>query len=120
MDTGIITILGCVFAALLILSEVIKKLIDHFIGKKEEKKETVIYPICEKNRDMLTNMSNKVDKLYEMHDRVDSDGTPLWYIPRSFSNTQKDIVKLQHDMIEKMAVITRLLDRIELRMSQKE
>ncbi len=115
MDAGTITMLGFVFATILTLSEIIKRLIDSFVGKKD-KKDEVVYDKDMKT--MVTNTNNKVNTLYEQHSRVDSEGTPLWYVPRGLSNTQKDIVKLQYDMIEKMATITRLLDRIELRMGQ--
>lgn len=40
----------------------------------------------ESDRLMLTN-------LHDQHDKYDSDGTPLWYVPRSWQDTQKLIVE---------------------------
>ncbi len=59
-------------------------------------------------------------RLDTAHDKHDSDGTPLWYVPRSWIKTQKEISTMLRTMTETLntiggtqKAIVRTLDRME-------
>ena len=54
--------------------------------------------------------AQKIDSLYEWHNRMDPDGLPVWYMPRSLSQT----LEKQTKVLEKQTLaIERLVVRIE-------
>ncbi len=56
-----------------------------------------------------------VDKIFDMHARFDEDGTPLWYVPRSWSSTQDQIVETLRDIAETQRRTVDILERLERR-----
>ena len=57
--------------------------------------------------DKLTRIHEAIEQLSEIHTKTDNDGTPLVYIPRSWHETQRDILNMlttlasnQRDLIE--------------------
>jgi len=69
---------------------------------------------------------NRLARLYEMHNVLDDDGTPIWYVPRSWADTQKDILhtvgevsRTQDKLADTMERFTQILDRIDRRSSSK-
>ena len=57
--------------------------------------------------------------LHELHDKFDTDGTPIWYVPRSWADTQNNIVKAQRDIAENVRRSIECLERIEKRLETK-
>lgn len=56
--------------------------------------------------------------LYDSHNRFDSDGTRIWYVPRSWETTQRDIVNAQQDIAENVRRTIECLERIEARLNK--
>ena len=70
-------------------------------------------------------LSIKIDKIAEntsktldMHNRYDSDGTPLWYVPRSWSETQKEIVDQLRIITETNMKMLGIIERLERRLEK--
>ena len=42
--------------------------------------------------DVVKPMSDRVRRLDELHNRYDSSGTPLWYVPRDLSDGQAKLI----------------------------
>jgi len=57
-------------------------------------------------------------KLLEMHCHYDSDGTPLWYVPRSWASLQEKIVEICQDIAKTQDLIANTMDRLERRLEQ--
>ena len=51
----------------------------------------------------------------EMHQHYDGDGTPLWYIPRSWAATQVKIVDICQEISQAQVSIASCLERMERR-----
>lgn len=58
-------------------------------------------------------MYEKVEKLYEQHNHFDQDGVPMWYVPRSWANTQKEIVTTQNTIAFTLQTISNTLSQLE-------
>ena len=65
--------------------------------------------------------------IYDAQTRCDSDGTPLTYTPRSWANTQKDVVTMLGHMTSTIADIAAtqqrtldIIDRLERRLEKQE
>ena len=37
--------------------------------------------------------AEELHELHTLHDRLDGDGVPLWYVPRTWHDTQKEMLK---------------------------
>ena len=71
----------------------------------------------EKNR-----LVHNVDNLVEMHSVRNEDGAPIWYIPTSWADTQKEILhvvgdvsRTQERLAGSMERFVEILDRIDRR-----
>jgi len=51
--------------------------------------------------------------MYEMHNRYDSEGVPLIYVPRGWSETQKEIVKMLADIASTQSRTLDIIERLE-------
>ncbi len=63
-------------------------------------------------------------ELFNMHNKFDADGVPIWYVPRSWADTQGHILETVHEVAhiqEKLADTMErcvgILDRIDRRNS---
>ena len=72
-----------------------------------------------KNQELLLQKLDKIaeetSRLDEMHARFDLDGTPLWYVPRSWADTQKEIVDRLHVISEMNMKMLGIIERLERR-----
>lgn len=64
-------------------------------------------------------VEDKVTKLHEMHDNKDQDGVPLWFVPRSWQQTQqetlnatKEIAFAQKETARALEGVTRVTERL--------
>lgn len=60
-------------------------------------------------------MSRQIDSLYVWHDRRDSDGVPLWYVPRSMGSLMSDQIEVLRDLVDANRDQTRVLERMDRR-----
>jgi len=63
-----------------------------------------------------------IKALYDMHNKYDEDGAPLWYVPRSWSSTQSHILEtvgeiahIQTQLANTVERCVNILDRIDRR-----
>jgi hypothetical protein len=67
----------------------------------------------DKTKSLVWDVKHSTDSLVQMHSVVDSNGVPLWYVPRDWGETQKQIVDTQHEIAMTLQVIANTLERIE-------
>lgn len=108
------------------LLELLKFVIGKFFDKdKERDKEKAltkqdIEEVIKREipRAFSEKQAEQLKALYEMHMKFDNDGTPIWYVPRSWAETNKDIVDKLYRIAETqnktLAIIERLERRVEL------
>jgi hypothetical protein len=51
--------------------------------------------------------------LYEMHQQFDANGTPIWYVPRSWTQLQQDIAQNMAKLAHHQERIVSCLERLE-------
>lgn len=65
--------------------------------------------------DSIRHIENQTDVLTEIHTRVDEDGVPMVYVPRSWGKTQDAILETLRDTVRTNDRIADALDRLEKR-----
>jgi len=127
---GLFTLLITLSVSLAKLVEfLIKKIIPtkNTLSEKEFNKIKDIYVLVEtiikKNEDDSENIEEQHEwlrELYRQHNKVDGDGIPLWYVPRSFIETQKEIVTILLNISSQMDKSTYVLDNLLKRLEELE
>ena len=83
---------------------IIKMLIDKFVDK---------------DRNYLTEeQTMHLKNLYDLHTHYDMDGVPLWYVPRSWAETQKEIADKLCMLSETQNKTLDIIERLERRLDQ--
>ena len=111
-----------VFVGLIVLSmtlvRLVERLIDNRLTKRNGKKS--IAPPAGGCRGLTEEEHAALMRLDDSHAKYDSDGTPLWYVPRSWIKTQKEISKTLDQITQTLSTIAgtqkaivRTLDRLE-------
>lgn len=77
------------------------------------------------DRKSVNEIKDLTKSLHEMHYKFDADGTPIWYVPRSWDQTQREIhqsiVQVTHTQESMSKVLERMvtvLDRMDRRQEQ--
>lgn len=103
-----IALIGAVVGVVQGLIELIKFLVGKAVGNKQELQ--------------INHIKSHIDHLYDQHNKYDLDGTPIWYVPRSWATTQDKIVKLQvgmsntqKEMSSVLEKTVKILDKMERR-----
>ena len=55
-------------------------------------------------------------RIYDMHNHMDEDGVPLWYIPRSWSGTQEKVIEICQQISNSQVLLVQAIDRLEKRL----
>jgi len=125
------------FTLLITLSVSLVKILEFLIKKLIPKKKILSEPefnkikdihvlvetLIKKNDDESENLEEQhewVRELYRQHNKVDGDGIPLWYIPRSFIETQKEVVSILLNISSQMDKSTYVLDSLLKRIEEME
>lgn len=66
----------------------------------------------------IHHIKNRVDSLYEMHNKHDQDGIPIWYVPRSSVETQKEIVDRLYVVSQTQSKTLDIIERLENRLKE--
>ena len=108
MDSGIenVTTIGALIFVVLGLFEIVKTL----VGKAIPNKSALHFNGFRKD---LSDIRTKIDRLDDLHSPKDSDGVPLWYIPRSWGDTQKEIANCLIGVAENQRRTLEIIERIE-------
>jgi len=121
-DPNVITLL----MTLVVLSVSLLKIIDFlikFLIKKVTPKENVL---SEKERNLIKEMHSWLEdiseknndehewlkELRDVHDKTDRDGVPLWYVPRSLVDMQKEIITLLQNISQHQSKINFILETL--------
>lgn len=67
---------------------------------------------------LTSEQAKQLGSLYQWHDRVDGDGVPLWYSPRSLVSTQQQIVDTMKQVVVMQERLAELLSRLETRLEK--
>ncbi len=68
---------------------------------------------------LTTTQAGQLQQLSTLHARVDKDGTPLWYVPRSWSETQREIVKRLEKITQIEIKMLGIIERLESKLENK-
>jgi hypothetical protein len=93
-----------------VLYKIIEMLITNKLGvgvAGESKKESGTMA------ERIATIEGQTSKLTDLHDRYDADGVPLWYVPRSWFDTQKEIVQTMNQIANTQESIVKILDKME-------
>jgi len=114
--------------ALVILAEVIKYLVSRLVPQKQllpkedqEQRDATrtnvqtLVDTMPKLLQSISSMTITVDRLWEVHNKHDQDGVPVWYVPRSWAETQEKVVENLRQVAELTRRSLELLERIERR-----
>ena len=119
-----------VLVGLIVLSmtlvRLVERLIDNRLTKRNGKKS--IAPPAGGCRGLTEEEHAALMRLDDSHAKYDSDGTPLWYVPRSLGATlekiavsldktavrQRDILKIQQDILDRIRRWEDSTSRIEV------
>lgn len=101
---------------------VLKLVLDFFRKRKFYGQEEPF--ICsekdfEKCKLLLETLKSDINKLMELHNKFDADGIPLWYTPRSWSETQIEIIQTCQTISANQRSILRTIERIEQRLDKR-
>ena len=66
----------------------------------------------------IEKIGEETSKTLDMHSRYDADGTPLWYVPRSWAETQKEITNRLHVITEMNMKMLVIIERLERRIEK--
>jgi hypothetical protein len=102
--TGLET--GGIVAVVMVLMKLLEKFAD-YVMKKNGNGTT----LSSKEHDMLKG-------LYDQHNKYDSDGIPIWYVPRGWADTQEKILDIVAKISEDQRRTAEILDRLESRIER--
>ena len=89
-------------AAVIAITMGLLKVIEMLISKKSSKDS------C-----LSLEERNWLQGLHELHERCDTDGTPLVYVPHSWAEIQRDMQRVMTKMVTDQKRIADILDRID-------
>lgn len=108
-NAALVAVIGITMAIIQGGIGLVKFLINKYSHKETDDKANATFKKLVKIEDLTV-------KLHEMHNRYDSDGTPIWYVPRSWADTQKDIVDHLHSITEMNMKMLGIIERLERRL----
>ena len=78
---------GFIIGGMVALSMFIVKLFDYWLDQKRAKNANGECPL----EDDLAEMKSQVKTLYDLHNKTDQDGVPVWYVRRSLEEAIRDL-----------------------------
>lgn len=117
---GIVVVTVAIIQGLLKLGEhLINKYTETKNEKNHDKVIDALEDICQKiNVQCGLNelQSQQLKELHDWHSPRDADGVPLWYVPRSWTATQQEIVNRIQRITEIEFKILSIIERLERRL----
>jgi len=106
--------IGTIFAVVLVLAKVIEILVQFIIKK--------VSPEVVAEKHQHNKVAEQIQHLYDLHNKYDSNGTPIWYVPRALAATQdkvletcQSIANSQEKLADTVERVVVILDRIDTR-----
>jgi len=75
--------------------------------------------IMSNQSELLRSVKDTVEWTKDIHNKFDTDGAPIWYVPRSWSETQKEIVEMLREISNKLQRLDDILSRLDRRLNNK-
>lgn len=88
--------------------------------KSIENRVKSVYTKVEDKPTLSDEQNSMLRDLYELHSRSDADGIPLHYFPRSFIESQKDVVEVLQEISSHQEKTTYLLEQVMKKMERLE
>jgi len=101
---------GGIFAVLIIREFV--NLMTKMKGKSNGNGNSSDSQILKDVRLTTADTNDKVKGLYSMHSKTDNDGIPVWYMPRSFVEAQKEMARTQADTVNVIRDVVRTQEQM--------
>ena len=95
-------------AAVIAITMGLLKVIEMLISKKSSKDS------C-----LSLEERNWLQGLHELHERCDTDGTPLVYVPRSWAEIQRNMQHVMTKIVNDQRRIADILERIDKKLDDK-
>ena len=95
--TGSSATIGIILAIIYILVKIIEALIKK-LGKREsvlteeEQESLKKIDVLQKKSILTEDEQGRLKSLYDLHNKTDSDGIPIWYVPRTWSDNQATLL----------------------------
>lgn len=107
-----------IIVGLIMIALILTRLVETLITRQLSKRNGTSIPPSKSG--LTPEEHNALIRLDEAHAKYDSDGTPLWYVPRSWAETQHKItatLEKMTDILNTIAgtqkAIVRTLDRMD-------
>lgn len=99
-------------AALVLVIEGLMSLVKYLVnkGSRAEEEDKLVRLLKE-----VGMVKEKVVRLDDMHYKFDADGTPMWYVPRAWNDTQDKIVERLENISQIELKMLGIIERIERR-----
>lgn len=116
----VLSICGAVFIVFKVVDYIIKRRNDSVLLEKFDALIALLNDKFSRSYDMAAGTQTVVHKLWDMHNKVDDNGAPLWYMPRSWYASQEKIVNAMQQIANTQNNIAKTLDRMEQRQDRLE
>jgi len=123
-----------IWMALIGLLVIIFQLIEHYFKRRMDKEVVAsnnalldaiksmdkgLMNIMSNQSELLRSVKDTVEWTKDIHNKFDTDGAPIWYVPRSWSETQKEIVEMLREISNKLQRLDDILSRLDRRLNNK-
>lgn len=98
--------LGGVIGITYLLVKLIEKMFDKVMERRANNKNINL------STALTQQQSHQLQSLHDMHSRYDDDGVPMWFVPRSWGETQKEVAKSLEKVVNINEQQTKILDKI--------
>ena len=120
LQSGDMAILGGMVAAIVALVRLAERLLDVAVQKRNGKKKSLAPAPAGGCRGLTAEEHAALMRLDEMHDKHDQDGTPLWYVPRSWATMLVEITKTQSTIAARLKDMVKTQERLNTRIERWE
>ncbi len=80
--------------------------------------EMLILKTVNKGSTLTQEERNWLQGLHELHERCDTDGTPLVYVPRSWADIQRNMQHIMTKIVNDQRRIADILERIDQKLDK--
>lgn len=113
--TGIVIIVVAVLQGIFKLTEHVIAKYSHTpqLDRDAVSNRDVLDAVITSKCGLTESQAEQLRMLHELHNIKDTDGVPLWYVPRSWADTQKEIVNELRSITETQYKTLSLIERLE-------
>lgn len=97
----------------------IKKIVKQNEDELEANKHSQIIHEIRQCKGLSDEQTQQFASLHDLHARYDSDGVPLWYVPRSWAETQREITEKLEGITKLQVKMLDIIERLERRIDKE-